>query len=70
MTAAPAAASGMTVAATPAAGVRNGPPSDRSTPYRAVLIINGARPGIGAIVPHSGAVLPSSRSGQTGHHAT
>jgi hypothetical protein len=29
-----------------------------------VLIINGAAPGIGAIVP------PSSRSGQAGYHAT
>jgi hypothetical protein len=27
-------------------------------------------PGIGAIVPHLGAVLPSSRSGQAGYHAT
>ena len=44
--------------------------ADRSAPYRAVLIINGARPGIGTIVPHLGAVLPSSRSGQAGYHAT
>jgi hypothetical protein len=42
----------------------------RSAPYRAVLIINGARPGHRRDRAHLGAVLPSSRSGQAGYHAT
>ena len=55
MTAALAAASGTTAGPTPAAGLSNGlPVAAASAPYRAPVIINGARPGpafqgIGAI---------------------
>jgi hypothetical protein len=70
MTAALAAASGMTVAATPA-GVRNGPPQPAAPCHIGPCSSSTApAPGIGAIVPHLGAVLPSSRSGQEGYHAT
>ena len=71
MTAALAAASGMTVAATPAAGLRNGPPQPTAPRHIGPCLSSTApAPGIGTIVPHLGAVLPSSRSGQAGYHAT
>ena len=60
MTGALAAASGMTVAATPAAGLRNGPP--QRPPPRHIGPCSSSTapgPGIGVIVPHLGAVLPS-----------
>jgi hypothetical protein len=66
-----AAASGMTVAATPAAGLRNGPPQPAAPRHIGPCSSSTApAPGIGAILPHPGAVQPSSRSGQAGYHAT